>query len=253
MCILIIFHLRKTVAKIANSFGIINEPSSFRRRLVSPRRPIKRSSLRRDHFPPPTRQPPPDYAAVDTFPGDDIFLRRNPNIGSRSFRSVGKRSTLSSTACCSRRRCTERECTRPIMRSDIALLRRPLISRHLQFSRPAIHPYFVSRHASSNERLWSLPLPHPPPSIPAPGSIVITRHDGLFLLLLLLLRPATPVVVIDYFVVLPFPPPPACTLLCTTLCPLAITSCEMLIRVGVARALTVSNESAITLSRARDL
>lgn len=85
-----------------------------------------------------------------------------------------------------RREWEEGECTRPIMRSDIALLRRPLISRHLQFSRPAIHPYFALRHASSNERLWSLALPPSPVPLPATrlsprhGSVVITRHDGLF-------------------------------------------------------------------------
>lgn len=51
---------------------------------------------------------------------------------------------------------------------DIALLEPALISRHLQFSPPAIHPYFASRHASPNERLCSL-RPAPSPAPPYPG------------------------------------------------------------------------------------
>lgn len=60
---------------------------------------------------------------------------------------------------------------------DIALLEPALISRHLQFSRLAIHPYFASRHASPNERLCSL---HPAPvSCPVPG--VTGNHKAWWL------------------------------------------------------------------------
>lgn len=139
------------------------------------------------------------------------------------------------------------------MRSDIALLRRPLISRHLQFSRLAIHPYFALRHASSNERLWSLPatLPRFSPCHPVIPAQRVRRNHKAWWLVLLLLRAITPAA-IDYFVVL--------SSLLSPLTPLV--SHSVLSRhyavwnvdtAGVARALTASNESAITLSEERSV
>lgn len=81
-----------------------------------------------------------------------------------------------------------------------------------------------------------LSLAPPPLSIPVHGSVVITRHDGLFLLLLLLLtrHPLSP----SYTFVPPSLPPS-----CPTPVSMIVTPCETLIRQVVARRVVNQRET----------
>lgn len=117
-------------------------------------------------------------AAVDTLSKDDISLHPFPLLSGESAPRSSSRSWRRSwpfdvvTGCRRKRGGGVRKgevASRALScGGDIALLEPALISRHLQFSPPAIHPYFASRHASPNERLCSL---RPAPSLapPYPG------------------------------------------------------------------------------------